>query len=141
VWSYLDKLVAAEDAVSLAHAQAAEVQEYDVFAMIDAHRARKPSLEFGQVASYRSLPVESVKTNALTWWQAHEAQYPSLARVARVYLGMAASSATAERVFSRGSLVLTTRRTRLGVDIFEAQVLAGCNKLFLEFLKTERLLL
>lgn len=138
MWAYLDKLVDREEAVGLAQPQAAEVQqEFDVFAMIDAHRANKPSLEFGQVASYRSLPLESVKCNALDWWKAHETQYPSLAKVARIYLGMAASSATEERVFSRGSLVQTTRRTRLGDDVFEAQVLSGSNKMFLHYLNVQ----
>lgn len=132
----MEKLVKREEAAVLIQPQPAEVQmELDVFAMIDAHRLHKPGQGYGEVASYCSLPIESVKCNALDWWKGHETHYPHLAKIARLYLGMAASSATEERVFSRGSLVQTNRRTRLGDDVLEGQVLSGHNKMFLQHLK------
>jgi hypothetical protein len=138
VWAHLDKLVKREEAAALAQPQIAEDRmEMDVFAMIDAHRAKKPGQGYGEVASYCSLPLESVKCNTLEWWKANETHYPSLAKIARVYLGMLASSATEERVFSRGSLVQTNRRTRLGDDVFESQVLSGFNKLFLQYINVK----
>ena len=112
-------------------------KELDVFAMIDAHRpVNRPGQGYGEVASYCSLPIQS-KCNALEWWKGHEMHYPHLAKMARLYLGMAASSATEERVFSRGSLVQTFRRTRLGDDIFESQVISGHNKSFIDHLKVK----
>lgn len=131
-------MVKREEAVALAQPQAEDNASngmpMDIFDMIDSLRPNKPGQGIGEVASYCSLPIESVKCNALSWWKVHESHYPHLAKLARIYLGMPASSATEERVFSRASLVQTNRRTRLGNDVFEAQVVSNHNRRFLKHL-------
>ena len=46
--------------------------------------------------------------------------YPTLARMALDILPIPASSTSCERLFSRAKLASTDRRSRLGVEIFEA---------------------
>lgn len=141
MWNHISNLVRVEEAVALVQPVAggnvnnANRMQEDVFDMIDAMRPARPGQGIGEVASYCSLPIESVKCNVLDWWKVHELHYPNLAKLARIYLGMPASSATEERVFSRASLVLTDRRTRLGNDVFEAQVVSHHNRRFLAHLK------
>ena len=47
------------------------------------------------------------------WWRRNEAQFPKLAVVARYILGIPASSATSERFFSSGGLIVSNLRCRL----------------------------
>ena len=49
---------------------------------------------------YFSLPDASLDTNPLEWWPKHEKLLPSLSRMARQFLGVPASSAAVERLFS-----------------------------------------
>ena len=41
-----------------------------------------------------------MKTDLLEWWAAHEIDFPALSVMARQYLGVPATSASAERLFS-----------------------------------------
>ena len=61
--------------------------------------------------------TEAVKRMPLMWWKQHQEEFPRLARMARQYLAVPASSASPERLFSsvgfvksdlRGSLLDTT---------------------------------
>ena len=61
--------------------------------------------------------VEWVKTNPLNWWKKHELTFPRLAKLARAYLALPATSAPSERIFSQASLVLAKRRTRLDPEM------------------------
>ena len=49
---------------------------------------------------YFSLPDASLDTDPLEWWPKHEKLLPSLSRMARQFLGVPASSAAVERLFS-----------------------------------------
>lgn len=49
----------------------------------------------------------------LAWWAKAQRVYPHIARLARKYLAVQASSAASERVFSVGGLVITKHRNRL----------------------------
>lgn len=52
----------------------------------------------------------------LAWWKERCADFPTIAAMARVYLPVPASSASAERVFSVGPMVLQHRRRQLHPD-------------------------
>jgi hypothetical protein len=52
----------------------------------------------------------------LHWWKEHEKQYPLLARLARKYLAIPASSAPSERVFSRLKNIITHKRVRMSSE-------------------------
>ena len=53
----------------------------------------------------------------LKWWKQNQGHFPILARLARVYLAVQATSAPSERVFSVASRLIAARRTRLDPNI------------------------
>ena len=56
------------------------------------------------------LPVEA---NPLVWWKKYVVNFPNLSQVARRYLGMSATTAPVERLFSVSGQVVTAKRNRL----------------------------
>jgi hypothetical protein len=50
----------------------------------------------------------------------HQAQYPTLSRMARDYLAVQGSAVPSERAFSSGALTSTRCRNRLTLELFEA---------------------
>lgn len=65
-----------------------------------------------------SSQVKSVDLCA--FWACHEAQYPSLARMAFDILSIPAMSSECERVFSSAKILLSDRRARMKEDVIEA---------------------
>jgi hypothetical protein len=51
-----------------------------------------------------------LKSTLLTWWKNNCATYPTLARMARAYLGCSGSSCAVERLFSAASDVCRSRQ-------------------------------
>ena len=49
---------------------------------------------------YLSIPAVSARSDPLVWWQQNENAFPHIAKIARQYLGVPATSASVERVFS-----------------------------------------
>jgi hypothetical protein len=56
----------------------------------------------------------------LEWWKRHADAYPCLARIARDYLAIPATSAPAERVFSGGADLIAEKRGSLSEDTIRA---------------------
>ena len=65
---------------------------------------------------------ESTGQDDLGWWSRHQFAYPTLARLAKKYLAIPASSAASERVFSSAGNFVTKKRNRLGYDTVDALV-------------------
>lgn len=61
----------------------------------------------------KGIPYED---DPLLWWKAKETEFPKLARMARAYLCVPASTAAAERVFSYGSIIIQDHRHSLEID-------------------------
>jgi hAT family C-terminal dimerisation region len=55
----------------------------------------------------------------LDYWKANTSKYPVLSNIARNYLQIPASSASSERFFSQGALIISKLRNRLNKDTFE----------------------
>lgn len=71
-------------------------------------------LEVNRYLTMSDVPPSTV--NVLAWWKAHDKEFPLLARAARKYLCIQASSASCERVFSTGGATVTYKRTKLDVE-------------------------
>ncbi len=65
--------------------------------------------------------------NPLGWWNGHRLKYPSVAAVARVYLGIPATSVASERVFSKCGRVCSERRSLLTPQHIEQLVFLAHN--------------
>lgn len=63
--------------------------------------------------SYLRVPAIDAEDNVLKWWQQHEGRFPRLAKMARQYLAVPASSASVERLFSSVGLVKSDLREKL----------------------------
>ena len=55
----------------------------------------------------------------MEYWKSNAYRFPCLALITRKYLGIPASSATSERFFSQGALVITKLRNRFNKSTFE----------------------
>ena len=54
-----------------------------------------------EVESYKGHKPASLKENPLKWWKENEVYFPKLARLARTYFCVQATSVASERVFLR----------------------------------------
>lgn len=61
---------------------------------------------------YLALRIEE-KVKPLLWWQAHENEYPVLAKMSRDYLSIQATSVACEQAFSVAGNTITKTRNRL----------------------------
>jgi hAT family C-terminal dimerisation region len=63
---------------------------------------------------YFNAPLAAEGTDVLAFWKSNQFNYPILARMARDYLSLQASSVPAERAFSSGVDLITPNRCSLG---------------------------
>jgi hypothetical protein len=68
----------------------------------------------GQLQAYIQVQQVPNDTDPLMWWKQHQQEFPDLARMARQYLAVPATSASPERFFSRVGLVQTDLRKKNG---------------------------
>lgn len=71
--------------------------------------------------------LEDCKENPLNWWNQNRFRYPNIARVARKWLAVTATSTPSERVFSICGLVDTAKRSKMLGESIEAQVFVHNN--------------
>ena len=81
------------------------------------------------MAAYRSLgalPLDAFSANRIScidWWYANKQKFPYMASLAMTVLGVPASSAAVERLFSIAGDVITDDRNRLGADLASKLIL------------------
>ena len=55
--------------------------------------------------------------NPLIWWKTKQLKFPTVAKLAKKYLGIPATSASSERIFSKARRIITGDRNRLAPEI------------------------
>ncbi|CAF1243149.1 unnamed protein product [Rotaria sp. Silwood1] len=74
--------------------------------------------EYDEVYNYTKAKLTFPKEESvLQWWNKWSLNYPQLSVLAKWLLGIPASSATSEPIFSASGRVLEERRQNLGSDI------------------------
>ena len=71
---------------------------------------------------YRNEPLLAEDKNALDWWRSKKEDFPTLARLAKKYLCVPATSTQAERVFSWMGWLLNKRRLSLSGESVTMQL-------------------
>lgn len=77
---------------------------------------------------YTLEPLSNDDSDPLQYWKQRENKFPNLAKLARKYLTICASSAPVERLFSVAGKFYTNSRTQLKADNFENLILIKMNK-------------
>ena len=77
---------------------------------------------------YIQLVSNMENCDALDFWKSHEMLFPSLATLAKKYLGVQASSCAVERMFSIAGHIFSVKRRRLGINYFTKLVLLKLNE-------------
>ena len=85
-----------------------------------------------EVDRYLSEPSAALKDNPLMWWKFREPSYPTLAKLARKYLAIPASSTPSERVFSSAGLIVSKRRSRISSDKVDMLIFLNKNRKMLK---------
>ena len=90
-------------------------------------RKRHPSQKGAKILDYLSAPVSDIESDPLVFWKDNELEYPHLAKLAKKYLAIQASSAAVERLFSIAGKVFRPDRCRLKDETFERLMMIRCN--------------
>jgi hypothetical protein len=75
------------------------------------------------VSQYQALKSIPLRSNPLSWWNDNHRLFPRLAKLAKKYLCIPATSAPSERAFSSASNIDTRHRNRMDPDLLEQCVL------------------
>ena len=74
-------------------------------------------LELDKYKKHIPPPATTKPMKLLSWWKNHQRDFPILAKLAKKYLSIQATSAPSERIFSKAGNIISEKRTRLGTDI------------------------
>ena len=83
------------------------------------------------IASYTQFVADTNYDDALAFWRIHESKWPNLAILAKKYLGVQATSASVERMFSISGHIFSNKRRRTSAKLFELLVFLKLNEHFL----------
>jgi hypothetical protein len=83
-----------------------------------------------ELQKYIEEPCLDEKTCPLTYWKENQTVYPSLAEIATKVLGIPASSAAVERLFSIAGKVLRPERCCLSDSTFSKLMFVKCKNAF-----------
>jgi hypothetical protein len=119
-----DDMFAAIEAAAAASSAAAGDGGNDAVGVLSVDDACSDELK-----RYVAAPMLSIRTKVagtastwiwhdpLDWWNKNQIAYPILARLAKIYLAVQATSAPSERIFSLASRIISSRRSRLDPSI------------------------
>ena len=69
-----------------------------------------------EVNDYKTADCIELESNPLEWWRTNELKYPHIAKMAKFYLAVPATSVASERVFSTAGDIVTASRSALSPD-------------------------
>ena len=72
-----------------------------------------------EVAEYLKEDKINFTQSPFEWWMNKKGKYPILARLARIYLAVPATSTPSERLFSDAGNLLTSKRARINSELFK----------------------
>ncbi|XP_061164341.1 E3 SUMO-protein ligase ZBED1-like [Saccostrea echinata] len=75
---------------------------------------------------YIGEELESIE-DPLSWWRGNENKFPSIAKLARKFLGSPATSVPSERIFSSAGLLVSKLRDRLSSDTVDKIIFLNKN--------------
>lgn len=80
---------------------------------------------------YINLIRQNEFTDALNFWKCYQNKFPELAQLAKKFLGVQASSASVERMFNFAGHILSNKRRRSSIKLFENLVFLKLNEIYL----------
>ncbi|KAI7965180.1 hypothetical protein MJO29_003278 [Puccinia striiformis f. sp. tritici] len=95
------------------------VQSSSILGRLTSRMTQQPTAQEDEIEAYLKADIHfsaddlDHKTTPLKWWKANHKTYPTLAILARQYLGAAGSSCSVERLFSAASDVCSSNRGKL----------------------------
>ena len=81
-----------------------------------------------EVEIYLKLPDAHMEEDIRKWWPRHEALLPNLSRMARQYLGIPATSASCERVFSTSGRIFGPENQHMSGEKLSERMWSKINK-------------
>ncbi len=72
-----------------------------------------------EIAEYLKEDKINFTQNPFEWWMNKKSKYPILARLARIYLAVPATSTPSKRLFSDAENLLTSKRSRVNAELFK----------------------
>jgi len=72
---------------------------------------------YDEVTNYLSLPLALETEDPLDWWRIRSQNFPKLAKIARKYLAIPATSVSSERLFSDAGNLISAKRTNLDTKL------------------------
>jgi hypothetical protein len=90
--------------------------------------AQESQILKSEVEIYLKLPDAHMEEDILKWWPRHKALLPNLSRMARQYLGIPATSASCERVFSTSGRIFGPENQHMSGEKLSERMWAKNNK-------------
>ena len=87
----------------------------------------EPSVK-SEAELYLEMPAPPMHEDVLKWWASNETKFPALSVMARQYLGVPATSASAERLFSVAGRTYDDLRQNLKDEMLETTMWARINR-------------
>lgn len=85
-----------------------------------------------QIQLYLCEPQIDINMDPFQWWKSHEKKFPHLARLAKKYLCIPATSVASERIFSAAGNIVSSQRSCLASENVSTSVFVFQNKFLLE---------
>ena len=92
------------------------------------HKNTRKSSTGCEVQSYFEEDIIPYHEDPLLYWKKNEKRLPTMAKLAKEFLGLTATSAPVERVFSIAGNFYTAKRNLLGPNTFRGLMFLKCNE-------------